>query len=107
MITSQPVAVPPAMSAELGELVQAMLVKQPEQRITLAQIKEVSGLGCAVIYTAVQNRWVTGYGVYPMLDTEDNCTLVEVTEDDVENSVRSIPHLDTFILVKPHKKMSF
>jgi len=93
LITSQPVAVPPAMSAELGELVQAMLVKQPEQRITLAQIKE--------------NRWVTGYGVYPMLDTEDNCTLVEVTEDDVENSVRSIPHLDTFILVKPHKKMSF
>ena len=95
------------MSTELGDLVQHMMVKEPEQRITLAQIKEVSALGCAVCRTAVQHRWVTGYGVYPMLDTENNCTLVEVTEDDVENSVRSIPHLDTLILVKPHKKMSF
>ena len=58
-----------------------------------------------------------------MLEEEENCTLIEVTEDDVENSVRSIHNLDTLILVKvttsneittnnlthpqPHKKMSF
>ena len=43
---------------------------------------------------------MTGYGVYPMLDEEENCTLIEVTEDEVENSVRSIHNLDTLILVK-------
>ena len=43
------------------------------------------------------NTWVTGYGLYPMLNT---CSLVEVTQEEVENSVKSIPKLDTLILVK-------
>jgi [calcium/calmodulin-dependent protein kinase] kinase len=81
------------LSSELKELVGLMLIKDPLSRITLQQIKA--------------HPWVTGYGVYPMLDEEENCTLIEVTEDDVENSVRSIHNLDTLILVKPHKKMSF
>ena len=43
---------------------------------------------------------MTGYGLYPMLEEDMNCTLIEVTDDDVENSVRSIHNLDTLILVK-------
>ena len=88
-----------------------MLVKCPLERVSLAQLKD--------------HPWVTGYGVYPMLEEEDNCTLIEVTEDEVENSVNHIHNLDTLILVKvssvvfifrskcnskplqPHKKMSF
>jgi len=81
------------LSTELRDLLEQMLIKDPLDRITLPQIKD--------------HPWVTGYGVYPMLDEEENCTLIEVTEDDVENSVRSIHNLDTLILVKPHKKMSF
>ena len=68
---------------------------------------------------------MTGYGVYPMMEEEENCTLIEVTEDEVENSVQHINNLDSLILVKvahfqsllgspivflsfqPHKKMSF
>lgn len=39
---------------------------------------------------------------------ESNCCLIEVTDDDVENSVKSIPKLDTLILVKAMiKKHSF
>ena len=40
------------------------------------------------------------YGIYPMLKQESNCCLIEVTEAEVENSVKSIPKLDTLILVK-------
>ena len=35
-----------------------------------------------------------------MLKQESNCCLIEVTEAEVENSVKSIPKLDTLILVK-------
>ena len=38
--------------------------------------------------------------MYPMPSEEDNCHLVEVSETEVQNSVRSIPKLDTLILVK-------
>lgn len=81
------------LSTELRDLIEQTLIKDPLERITLPEIKS--------------HPWVTGYGVYPMLEEEENCTLIEVTEDDVENSVRSIHNLDTLILVKPHKKMSF
>merc|ERR1719483_1159369 len=81
------------LSTELRDLIEKMLIKNPFERITLPKIKE--------------HQWVTGYGVYPMLEEGMNCTLIEVTEDEVENSVRSIHNLDTLILVKPHKKMSF
>ena len=63
-----------------------MLVKDPAERIKLEEIKV--------------DPWVTGYGMYPMLRKESNCGLIEVTDDEVENSVKSIPKLDTLILVK-------
>jgi len=44
--------------------------------------------------------WVTRDGRCPMPSEDDNCHLVTVTEEDIENCVRSIPRLDTLILVK-------
>lgn len=83
------------VSVELKDLILKMLVKNPNNRINLQDIKE--------------HDWVTGYGVYPLLKEDDNCQLVEVTDMEVENSVRSIPKLDTLILVKKAKgkKLSF
>ena len=81
------------MSEELQDLLTRMLIKDPETRITLAEIKE--------------HAWVTAYGVYPMLEEEENCELIEVTDAEVENSIQHIVNLDSLILVKPHKKMSF
>jgi len=95
-IRTQPVQLPDTdnISEELTDLILKMLKKEPEERISLQDIKK--------------HEWVTGYGVYPMMDEDENCHLIEVTEQDVENSVRSIPKLDTLILVKPAgKKMSF
>ena len=71
-----------------------MLIKDPRDRIKLEDIKV--------------HPWVTGYGIYPMMKLESNVCLIEVTDDDVENSVKSIPKLDTLILVKAMiKKHSF
>ena len=78
--------IPSTVSTELTDLLEKMLVKCPLERVSLAQLKN--------------HPWVTGYGVYPMLEEEDNCTLIEVTEDEVENSVNHIHNLDTLILVK-------
>lgn len=75
------------ISPELKDLITRMLVKDPLQRIHLQQIKH--------------HDWVTGYGLYPMASEMDNCRhLVEVTENEVQNSVHSVPKLDTLILVK-------
>ena len=44
---------------------------------------------------------MTGFGCYPLITEEENCKhLVEVTEEEVEDSVHSVPKLDTLILVK-------
>ena len=85
-ITTADPEIPESLSTELRNLLTSMLVKCPSERVSMAQLKE--------------HPWVTGYGVYPMLDEEDNCTLIEVTEDEVENSVNHIHNLDTLILVK-------
>lgn len=92
-IKSQDPDIPSNISAELQDLIQRMLIKDPAERLTLQEIK--------------LHSWVTGYGVYPMMEEEENCTLIEVTEDEVENSIQHINNLDSLILVKPHKKMSF
>jgi len=77
----------PNISPEVKDLIQRMLVKDPTHRIKLRDIKT--------------NDWVTGYGLYPMACEVENCRhLVEVTENEVQNSVHSVPKLDTLILVK-------
>ena len=45
---------------------------------------------------------MTGFGCYPLISEEENCKsgLVEVTDAEVEESVQSVPKLDTLILVK-------
>ncbi|XP_046979448.1 calcium/calmodulin-dependent protein kinase kinase 1 isoform X1 [Schistocerca americana] len=95
-IQTEPVRLPPrpAISPDLADLIRRMLHKDPEQRITLPQIKE--------------HPWVTAHGKSPLPTEEENCQLVEVTEEDVLRVVQSIPRLDTLILVKTMlKKHSF
>jgi [calcium/calmodulin-dependent protein kinase] kinase len=45
--------------------------------------------------------WVTGFGVYPLASEEENCLhLIEVSDFEVQESIRHVPKLDTLILVK-------
>ncbi|VDM26716.1 unnamed protein product [Toxocara canis] len=52
------------------------------------------------------HEWVTNGGKYPMPSESENCHLVTVTQEEIENCVRIIPRLDTLILVKAmgHRK---
>ncbi|XP_043661549.1 calcium/calmodulin-dependent protein kinase kinase 2-like isoform X1 [Drosophila teissieri] len=71
-----------------------MLEKNATHRITIPQLKT--------------NKWVTSGGDCPLPTEEENCCLVKVDDEDISSVVRSIPKLDTLILIKTMlKKHSF
>uniref|UniRef100_A0A1I8GLA3 Protein kinase domain-containing protein n=1 Tax=Macrostomum lignano TaxID=282301 RepID=A0A1I8GLA3_9PLAT len=76
----------PPLSEYVIDLMKRMMTKDPETRITLPEIKE--------------HVWVTNFGSFPLPDEEENCSLVEVTQADVDSCIRRIPKLETLILVK-------
>ncbi|XP_026232778.1 calcium/calmodulin-dependent protein kinase kinase 1b [Anabas testudineus] len=95
-IKNKPVEFPetPLISNELMELIERMLDKSPETRITIPEIK--------------LHPWVTENDSSPLPLEEEHCTAVEVTEEEVQNSVKLIPSLSTVILVKSMlRKRSF
>ncbi|XP_055853315.1 calcium/calmodulin-dependent protein kinase kinase 2 isoform X1 [Episyrphus balteatus] len=76
----------PKVSCELIDLIEKMLTKDPGKRITLPQIKE--------------HPWVTANGVNNLPTEDENCRLVQISEEDINSVVKSIPKLDTLILIK-------
>ncbi|CAD6190309.1 unnamed protein product [Caenorhabditis auriculariae] len=76
----------PKISDSLQNLILGMLKKDPGHRLMLTEIKV--------------HDWVTRCGTVPMPSEQENCHLVTVTEEEIENCVRVIPRLDTLILVK-------
>uniref|UniRef100_A0A8C5DTR7 calcium/calmodulin-dependent protein kinase n=1 Tax=Gouania willdenowi TaxID=441366 RepID=A0A8C5DTR7_GOUWI len=95
-IKTQPVVLPDTdISDDLKDLLLKMLDKNPESRISIPQIKV--------------HPWVTRHGAEPLPPEDDNCCmLIEVTEEEVENSVKHIPSLATVILVRTMlRKRSF
>uniref|UniRef100_A0A673BGX8 calcium/calmodulin-dependent protein kinase n=1 Tax=Sphaeramia orbicularis TaxID=375764 RepID=A0A673BGX8_9TELE len=93
-IKTQPVELAD-ISDDLKDLLLKMLDKNPETRISIPQIKV--------------HPWVTRHGAEPLPPEDDNCCmLIEVTEEEVENSVKHIPSLATVILVRTMlRKRSF
>ncbi|XP_052123201.1 calcium/calmodulin-dependent protein kinase kinase 2 [Frankliniella occidentalis] len=76
----------PAISEPLKDLISRLLLKDPAARITLPEVKE--------------HPWVTADGAEPLPSEEENCVLIELSEEDLEGVVTSIPKLDTLILIK-------
>ncbi|KAM4702183.1 calcium/calmodulin-dependent protein kinase kinase 1 isoform 2-T3 [Discoglossus pictus] len=96
IIKYKPVEFPeePNISDELKDLIIKMLEKKAEARVTVPEIK--------------LHPWVTKNGLDPLPLEEEHCTIVEVTEEEVKNSVKLIPSLTTVILVKAMlRKRSF
>ncbi|KAF6092684.1 calcium/calmodulin dependent protein kinase kinase 1 [Phyllostomus discolor] len=84
----------PEVSEELKDLILKMLDKNPETRIGVPDIK--------------LHPWVTKNGEEPLPSEEEHCSMVEVTEEEVKNSVKLIPSWTTVILVKSMlRKRSF
>lgn len=55
-----------------------------------------------------EHEWVTAGGTDPLPSEQENCRLVEVTDEDMAQVVTSIPNLSTLILIKTMlKKHSF
>ncbi|NXA35409.1 KKCC1 kinase, partial [Eudromia elegans] len=95
-IKNKPVEFPeePQRSEELKELILHMLDKNPETRITVPEIK--------------LHPWLTRNGEELLPLEEEHCSVVEVTEEEVKNSVKTIPSLPAVILVKAMlRKRSF
>ncbi|XP_054250220.1 calcium/calmodulin-dependent protein kinase kinase 1 [Indicator indicator] len=95
-IKNKPVEFPEEaqLSEELKDLILRMLDKNPESRITVPEIKV--------------HPWLTRAGTEPLPLEEEHCSVVEVTEEEVQNSVKTIPSLPAVILVKAMlRKRSF
>ncbi|KAG2459506.1 KKCC1 kinase, partial [Polypterus senegalus] len=95
-IKNKPVEFPetPVVSESLKDLLLQMLDKNPDSRITIPEIK--------------LHSWVTKDGTDPLPLEEEHCSVVEVTEDEIKNSIKLIPSLSAVILVKAMlRKRSF
>ncbi|XP_047538401.1 calcium/calmodulin-dependent protein kinase kinase 1 [Vanessa atalanta] len=95
-VLTEPLAFPPRqqLSRPLKKLLTRMLDKDPVTRATMQEIKE--------------HEWVTSSGQDPLPSEQENCRLVEVTDEDMARVVTSIPNLSTLILIKTMlKKHSF
>ncbi|XP_030602032.1 calcium/calmodulin-dependent protein kinase kinase 1 isoform X2 [Archocentrus centrarchus] len=95
-IRTKPVEFPetPKIREELQNLILRMLDKNPDTRITLPEIK--------------MDPWVTQGGADALPLEEEHCSVVEVTEEDIQNSVKFVPSLSAVILVKAMlRKRSF
>lgn len=76
----------PRTSDLLKDIILRMLDKNPNTRITLAELKE--------------HPWVTCNGQYALPSEEVNCELVTLTDEDMENVVKHVPKIETLIMVK-------
>ncbi|XP_039634075.1 calcium/calmodulin-dependent protein kinase kinase 1 isoform X2 [Perca fluviatilis] len=84
----------PKISEELRTLILRMLDKNPDTRITMPEIK--------------MDQWVTQRGTDPLPLEEEHCSVVEVTEEEIQNSVKFVPSLSAVILVRAMlRKRSF
>ncbi|CAK1590050.1 unnamed protein product [Parnassius mnemosyne] len=95
-VLTEPLSFPskPGLSKQLRRLLGRMLDKNPNTRATMQVIKE--------------HEWVTDGGKNPLPSEQENCRLVEVTDEDMASVVTSIPNLSTLILIKTMlKKHSF
>lgn len=60
------------------------------------------------LHNRQEHAWVTSNNSHPLPSEEANCRLVQVNDDDINSVVKSIPKLDTLILIKTMlKKHSF
>ncbi|KAL4223738.1 Calcium calmodulin-dependent protein kinase kinase 2 [Mactra antiquata] len=87
-ILKDPVIFPeqPEVSESLKDIILKMLDKNPETRITLPALKV--------------HPWVTKDNAFILPTESDNCILVTVTDEEINNVVKHIPKLETLIMIK-------
>ncbi|XP_065055154.1 calcium/calmodulin-dependent protein kinase kinase 1-like isoform X2 [Rhopilema esculentum] len=88
MINNDPLIFPeePVVDPQLQDLISRLLAKDPKKRIRMQEIKE--------------HPWVTKGGRESLPKTNENCVVIEVTDEDVKNSITLISRLSSLVLVK-------
>lgn len=88
MIKNDLVAFPdaPILNPQVFDLISRMLAKEAKDRITMSEMKD--------------HPWVTEGGNRPLPTTEDNCTIIEVTDEEVRNSIKTFSKLSSLVVVK-------
>lgn len=83
----------PQTSDSCKDCINRMLEKDPSTRITLDELK--------------LHNWVTQDGTAPMLPMSQNCPdgPIEVDEEDIKNSIRTIPKLETLVSHKKYNQL--
>lgn len=98
-----------AVSEDLKDLITQMLNKDPETRINMQQIKVRNQAFFKFsrqkfqrnLTTLKDHKWITRDGQDRMPTEEEHCQrLVQISEEDISSVVKSIPKLDTLILIK-------
>ena len=51
------------------------------------------------VFLQQEHPWVTRGGKCPLPSTKENCPDIEVTDDDIKNSVRAIPKIKTLVRI--------
>ncbi|XP_071849759.1 calcium/calmodulin-dependent protein kinase kinase 1-like isoform X2 [Apostichopus japonicus] len=87
-IKSQTVVFPEnnRISDDVKDILIRTLEKDPQSRITIPELKE--------------HNWITREGEEPLPTEEENCTLVEVSQDEIDSCIKRLPKIETLILVK-------
>ncbi|KAI9257159.1 kinase-like domain-containing protein [Phascolomyces articulosus] len=82
-ISHDPIEYGGDLDPQLLDLLQRLLEKNPDERITMPEIRV--------------HPWVTKDGEDPMISEEDNCQMVvtEVTEEEINNAISSIASIFT------------
>ncbi|KAI7860789.1 kinase-like domain-containing protein [Circinella umbellata] len=83
MISNDSIEYKGDLDSDLLDLLQRLLEKNPEERITMPEIRV--------------HPWVTKHGEDPMISEEENCQMVvtEVTEEEINNAISSIASIFT------------
>ncbi|RKP17775.1 hypothetical protein ROZALSC1DRAFT_23881 [Rozella allomycis CSF55] len=91
-ISNEPIKLRPDLNESLKELLQGMLEKDINRRLTIPEIK--------------QNNWITHYGSDPMLSTELNCNRDdEITEEELSKALK--PAVSMFSKIMQRVERSF
>ena len=51
-----------------------------------------------ILFSKQLHSWVTKDGTCSLPSEDDNCTLVTITEEDIDNVVKHVPKLDTLVI---------
>ena len=64
-----------------------------------------SCLNISHVFIFQDHAWVTRYGDSPLPTEEQNCLPITVTDEDMENSVKIVPKIETLVSKRENERI--